>query len=261
MLVPALERVVGRWYVVAASGILGGTLGLIYSLSQPPLYDSYAVLSVALNFDQTQPLGQYDEDLALGKVASVVSANALWELSLTEAGILNHAAGGSPEYTDLTVRRWLARKGTRWELTVSSYDPAFSAQAANAWAVAAQARLTEARLHAFAAKNLQVQLDQVLPVIAELQSGSGNDAQGQEEIERLEELADRLQASFQEELGAAQGVVSFASFDLTEEAIPPSSPEVRGRGQLVLVGSTLGMLLGIVIVAAIKPIARGDSYP
>ena len=259
MLGPALERIVGRWYVVAASGILGGILGLIYSLSQPPLYDAYAVISVALNFDQTQPLSQYDADLALGKVAGVVSANALWKRALAEAGILNHAAGGSPGNADSTLRRWLARKVTQWEFTVSSYDPELSAQAANAWAMAAQERLTEARMHAFEAKKLQVQLDQVLPEIAELQSDSGNDAQGQELIERLEELADRLQASLQEELGAAEGVVSFATFDLTEEAIPPTSPAVRGRGQLLLVGSTLGMLFGIVLAAAIRPIAGEES--
>ena len=172
MLAPALERIVGRWYAVAASGILGGTLGLIYSLSQPPLYDSYAVLSVALNFDQTQPLSQYDMDFALGKVASVVSANVLWDRALTEAGILSHAAGGSPGNADLTLRRWLARKGGRWEFTVSSYDPQLSAQVANAWAVAAQERLNEARLHAFKAKNLQVQLDQVHRELAKLQFGS-----------------------------------------------------------------------------------------
>jgi hypothetical protein len=210
---------------------------------------------VALNFDQTQPLSQYDEDLALGKVASVVSANALRERALTEAGILDHAAGESPGIGDSTLRTWLARKGTRWEFTASSYDPEISAQAANAWAVAANAKLTEARIHAFETKNLQVQLDQVHREIAELQSGYGTDKQGKEKIGRLEELADRLQSSFLEELDAAEGVVSFTTFDFTEEAIPPTSPAVRGRGQLVLAGSTLGMLLGIILTAAIRPIS------
>ena len=65
-LADALESIIRRWYVVAMAGIVGGVAGLLYSLAQPPVFDAFAVLTVALNFDLTQPLSQYDKDLAQG---------------------------------------------------------------------------------------------------------------------------------------------------------------------------------------------------
>ena len=249
-LTPALERVIQRWYIVAAAGVIGGIAGLLFSLSRPPVYDAFAVLTVGFNFDLTQPLTQYDSDLALHRVASVVVEGSLWERVLKDAGIQAELKSGSPGAGEPYMSHWLARKGTRWEFTVSSRNPELSARAANAWASIGEATLTETLIHAFEAKSTQLQLNEVLTELGRAQADSSSPI---DQIEHLEKVANELQARLQVELEAAQGVASFVSFNLTEEALPLGKPATRGRGQIVLAGTSIGILFGIVATIVVGP--------
>ena len=243
-LADALERIIRRWYVVAMAGIIGGVAGLLYSSAQPPVFDAFAVLTVALNFDLTQPLSQYDADLAQGKVAGVVVADLVWEQALQKAAIQPMPQPNDPGTSNPVLGHRLERKGTRWEFTVSSHDPAIAARVANAWAAGGEATLAEAQQHAFEARNLQVRLDRLLSDLADMEADPGV---GKEQLEPLVKAANRLQSRIQEELEAAQGVASFISFDLTSEAAPPDRPATRGRGQIVLAGTAIGSLVGVVL--------------
>lgn len=249
-LADALERIIRRWYVVAMAGIIGGVVGLLYSLAQPPVFDAFAVLTVALNFDLTQPLTQYEEDLAQGKVAGVVSADAIWEQALRDVGIEGELSSEDREVRGPVLNHWIARKGTRWEFSVSSHDPAMAARVANAWASRGDARLAETQGHAFEAMGLQVRLDQLLSELAALE---GDPSAGAERIEHLEQVIIQLQSRIQYELDEAQGVATFVSYDFTHEAVGPGAPASRGRGQIVLAGTALGVLSGIALVVVGLP--------
>ena len=254
-LTPMLESVIQRWYIVAAAGVLGGVAGLLFTFSRPPIYDASAVLSVGLNFDLTAPLSQYDEDLALHKVASVVIADAVWDKALLDAGIEAIPNSATPGGSGTRLGHWLARKGSRWEFTVGSSDPELAALVANTWASAGEATLNETLLHAFEAKSIQIQLNEVLVELGQARSDSSvqND-----QIEHLEKVADELQARLQVELEAAQGVASFVSFDLTEGALAPDKPSASGRGQTVLAGMVMGLLFGIVVAIVVGPTRTGE---
>lgn len=245
-LADALERLIRRWYVVAVAGIIGGVAGLFYSLAQPPIFDAFAILTVALNFDLTQPLNQYDKDLAQGKVAGVVVADLVWEQALQKVGIQPMSQGNDPGTSNPVLGHRLERKGTRWEFVVSGPDPIIAAQVANAWAAGGEATLAEARGHAFEAMGLQVRLDQLLNELSALEGDPSAEA---EQIEQLEQVTHQLQSRIQYELDEAQGVATFVSFDLTNEAVAPQEPASRGRGQIVLAGTALGFLLGIALVS------------
>jgi uncharacterized protein involved in exopolysaccharide biosynthesis len=243
-LTPILESVIQRWYIVAAVGIIGGVVGLLFTLSQPPVYDASAILTVGLNFDLTAPLSQYDEDLALSKVASVVVAEPVWSQALLDTGIQPAPNSAIPGGSESRLGHWLARKGSRWEFTVSSHDPELSARVANAWALVGEAALSEALIHALQAKSTQLQLNEVLAELGQVQADGSSQS---DQIERLENIVDEFQTRLQVELEAAHGVASFVSFDLTEQANSPDESATRGRGQTVLAGTILGFLLGIVL--------------
>ena len=120
----ALIRVGRRWYIVGVCAAIGGVLGYLYHLTQPPIYDAYSVMTVSLNPDRAQPLTLYDQDLSLGKIAGIVSSTQVWEASVRGDQLadpevdVEQVLGVEP-----TVTHWLARKGTRWELTVASSAP------------------------------------------------------------------------------------------------------------------------------------------
>ena len=259
---PALDRLSRRWYTVVGGGILGGVAGLIFSLARPPIYESFAILSIGLNPDRAQPLTLYDLDLAMGKAAGVVAADTTWSAALLAVGATDTPASDPQSRNNSSaVSHWLARKGTRWEFRVSSLDGGIAAELANAWAAEAEQVLAETRHHAIEANGAQAQLDALLP---ELAAAKAEQAGGEEERDRLAALeltAGELQIQIESELVAARGVVSFLSSDLTEIAQLSQSPSTRGRGQLLLAGSGLGAALSIALIVFLPAGSAGASSP
>jgi hypothetical protein len=243
-----LTWIVRKWYLIVAFGLLGALLGYGLSLRNPPVYEACAVLSVGLNYDLTEHLAQYEKDLALGKIEGVVKADDVLEAAATA---LNKKMGDVSVPVSLQLMRKTVRleqKGSRWELIASGRDPELMAEIANRWAEAAEHALREAYNHALQAKDLEAQLTRNEQILELLRMTETDGSAGNRQIQYLEGVVQDLSETLQGELNMARGMATFVSFEWSQQAEIPDQPSTRSRGEQILAGNLLGLIVGIIAV-------------
>ena len=84
-----LENALRYWWIVAVAIILGGAAGLLAHSFKPPLYESMAEFSIAVDLIGTGPLTQYEEDLGINTAGNVMVADDVKGSVARIAGILS----------------------------------------------------------------------------------------------------------------------------------------------------------------------------
>jgi hypothetical protein len=245
-----------RWYLLAILGLLGALTGFLVSLGHPPQYEATAVSAVGFNYDEPVPGDQYGIDLALGKVAAVVSADDVLE-GVLERYHLEEAFPGQP--LDLAALRGmlvLERKGPSWEFKARGEDPLQLAWLATAWMEEAEQAYQDAHFHAVRAKNLAGQMAALNAEIGLLVSGAEEEVVDPERLEYLEGELARLEESFHDATTLARGLVTFISFGGSQAAQPVDRPLVHRRGEFILVGALLGLTLAVSLALAASKMGR-----
>jgi capsular polysaccharide biosynthesis protein len=246
-----LALIIRKWYLLLLFGLIGALLGYGLSFMNPPIYEAKAILSIGLNFDQTGSLHQYEEDLALGKVAGVVLSDDVMETAaatLTEQVAKNFGTTSLQEFRSATG---LEQKGSRWELIASSQDPTLAVAMANSWAEASEHALQEAYHHALSAKNIQVELYGHQQDLQQIRTDPTDHPNSSEHIKYLEEVIQDLTEELQGELELARGLATFISFEWSQRADIPDRPSTRSRGGQILAGNLLGLTMGVIVVLMI----------
>lgn len=249
-----IEHIGRTWYVLIILGLAGALIGYLAACNNPPLYEATSVLSVGLNFDQTPHLSQYEEDFALGKLASVVIGDDVFAVVLQRYGQETQFNDLPLDVADLRGLVVMERKGSRWELKVRGQHPEHLAWLANTWAEAGQSAYQEAFLHAVQALDLQSQRQGLNAEIVQLTSAESISLTEQAALDEIETRLMQLDEEFVSEMAQARGVTTYLSLEWTEQAFMDDKPLVGAHGTFILVGNLIGIIVGLsILLITLKP--------
>jgi hypothetical protein len=154
----------------------------------------------------------------------------------------------------------LGRRETGFSLSVVGQDPEWVARAANAWARASIEVLEEASIHAIRAAELQNLIYQFgcrLELV-------GEGEESQQAVWACDSISSDLETedlprALVDEVMKSQGIIPAMTFSLAQIAEPPTQSVRWARGELILAGAAVGILIGIITVTvADKPGVPGD---
>ncbi len=248
-----MTRMLRYWKLVILMMIVGGLTGWLIHLSRPPTYESQSSISFAFNVTRYGPLPQIDEDAAMGAAGTIIATSPVPEYVYQQA--LEH---GIEDLEPFPVGRsvFIERKSYQWVVRVRNPDPQAAAFIANSWTQRAFQELQAVSQHAERANALRVYLESLEsclermavtePATAQCSPGSQAD---------LQQLLQTVGAEFQTEQSLGRGFLPYLLFNPPDQAVPALQPDQFGSNTLVLVGTLIGFLLAILVVAADVPLA------
>jgi hypothetical protein len=256
-----ISLVIRYWYIIVIFGIFGAIVGYALSRLNPPIYQTASIFAIGLNFDMANPLSQYEEDFALGKMAKVVTSDDVIEKALS---IFQQQEKPEIEKFNMEELRYsikLEQKGSRWELVVVGEDPTTITALANSWAEAAEDGLWEAYSHALQAKELNQQLAIIVMKLGILRLRNADINQRIIRMQELKEATSELEPQLLNELKLSRGLTTFLSFEWTEEARVPTIPVTNSQGDQILAGNLLGIIVGVIMVIPFQTIRNHLRKP
>lgn len=243
-------RVLHRWWLMVLVGTAGGLLALAFSMTHPAMYEASAHLGMDIAYGSTLRLELVVEDRVMGRVSALIESDPVLTRVVATLPSDLRASRGWATPADLRSAVRIDKQLGEWLLTVDDRDPAAAAKVANVWADAAIEALDVATRHAWAAVGLQsgpfqVDCKQTQPETSDI---PGIDWQAWScTVLPLKLSADALNGSLQNEIQQSQGILPVLAYSLLQRASPPATPVVWGRGTLVLAGTLIGFLTGVVL--------------
>lgn len=238
------DRLVDHWPIVFWAGVVGAVLGLVVSLLLPPKFEASASVGVSIDYGRTPPLELIVEDRALNRAADVLTSIATVE-KVSQALIERFgedSAWSSPQDLQRTLR--VDALLAEWKLVVSGGDPQTTADVANVWAEVGLQELEAATDHAWEA--LRIQSAPIVVACSELLVGAPVESFWQC-LAAGPNLTEEQVSRLREEVRLSRGVLPILSFEPLEGAVPPRSPVVWGRSQLIVAGLLAGLLIGALL--------------
>ena len=127
-----IQRMLRMWWVLAACMILGGLVGFAIHRVEPPVYQAKATLYSFIDFQKITDvrLSEYDEDVTINTIQSVMLSNLVIRKVLESAG----NAGIPIDYLTFMDRMSIYRSLTNYELFYRDRNPEVSKTVVNLWA-------------------------------------------------------------------------------------------------------------------------------
>lgn len=233
------------WWVVLVLMILGGGLGLFITSLRPPIYESSATISTAIDYAFLSRLDDWEEDQIFQSVGDIIVSSAVLDQVKTQAA----AAGNTLTQAEIAANFSADRQDTRWVLRVRNTDPQLAQQWAKIWSEEAITALSNLRKNAVTSVAVQTSLNSLVnclqdKVVADASSALCPDKDPEEVKSEISALAN------DPDLKPVWNslALSHTSFELTGQANLPSSPVLSGRNISVLAGALIGLLLGVILV-------------
>ncbi|MEW6568850.1 MAG: hypothetical protein AB1449_11930 [Chloroflexota bacterium] len=245
------SRIVRGWPWIFILAVLGAVAGWAVSEFRPPLFASHAVLGIGIDYGRSLPLDDRAQEMAMDRVRALLLADDTMEASIS----LLSGTGteiGSPSPSDFRRQVRLEDMRSEWYLTTYADSPEQAAQLANAWAQGALRALHEASLHAWRAAELQAEL-YGLGCTLEPAPDASSQPLWTCAVAGASADAEPLLSDLLHEAELSRGVLPGISYALLQEAEPPDSPVLWGRGWLILSGLVIGAILGVLWATRRKP--------
>lgn len=237
------------WWLIALFMIVGGCLGWLIHLIEPPVYETRAVLSTTINFARTGDLTDSEEDFAFGIVGDVITSPAVLDKTVTAA----EAVGLPINKDDLKNDLYAERTDTDWYFRVRHHDPQMAAAIANLWSEQAYNTLTAALQHAILAESLQRRADRLAGCIEQVDLAPVTAVCQELDFALVQQNLTDTSKQAVAELEASLGVSPAMTFLLSERAEIPSEPSRGGQNTLILAGSLAGLVVGLAAVLSHFP--------
>jgi len=243
--IQAMNRLVHYWWVVVVLMILGGGIGLFFTTLRPPVYESTASISTAIDYAFVSRLDDWEEDQIFQAVGDVILSSAVLEQVRNEAT----AAGQTLSEQEIAANFSADRQDTRWVLRVRNADPQTAQKFAQIWSQDAISALSDLRKNAATSVAVQSSLNSLVnclqdKVVADASSALCPEKDLTEVKKEIDAIAN--DPKLQEVWNSL--ALSHTSFELTGEATLPTSPVLYGRNISVLAGALIGLLLGVGLV-------------
>jgi uncharacterized protein involved in exopolysaccharide biosynthesis len=237
------------WWLIALFMIAGGCLGWLIHLTQPPVYETRAVLSTTINFARTGELTDTEEDNAIGIVGDVITSTDVLEKTVTAA----EAIGLHITQPELKNMLYAERTDTDWYFRVRHTDPQVAASVANLWSEQAYNTLIAALQHAIQAEALQRRADRLADCVEQVSLAPVTAVCQDLDFTAVQQNLSDTSKQAVAELEASLGVSPAMTFLLSQRADIPSEPSRNGQNTLVLAGALAGMIVGLVVVLSHLP--------
>jgi uncharacterized protein involved in exopolysaccharide biosynthesis len=240
-LIDSFYRLYRRWWWIALLAILGGSLGWAFQRIQPPVYETKAVFSVQIDFTQTGPLNEFEQDYAIGIPKLLMLSPAVTDQVYAQA----HQAGISADELEYGRRVFIERRQYIQELRVWNEDPEKAALIANLWLQVGLETVRQAQEHAWRAQALWSYLRGL--------EGCGEEATrselcAQTSPEEIRGEIEQVLGEIEQETQASRGILPALMVDLVQPAEVPGEPRAYRTNILVLSGTLVGLLLGVLVV-------------
>ncbi len=127
-----MVRMLRMWWVLAACMILGGLVGYAIHRVEPPVYQAKATVFSYIDYQKVTDvrLSEYDEDVTINTLQSVMQSNLVVGRVLEECG----KAGIPVDYTTFMHQMSIFRSLTNFELFYRDRDPGVAQTVVNIWA-------------------------------------------------------------------------------------------------------------------------------
>lgn len=258
-----LERTLRRWWMLVALMVLGGVAGWTFSLFRHPVYEATAVYQVALDEQQLVERGLVTADkLPLlfedQNIYLAPAANMFYD-STMQANLVADARSHNIQLQENDfnpVNFYLDRRGKQWFVTVRSADPATAARLADLWLADVDAALREAQTHSYQSISLQLQHDSVQKCFAEMDFKQANQCAGASFAAPVDLGAylKGLETQMTSEQQAGRGIDPALLFVIVSQANQPSHPVLYSVSLMMMGGSLIGFLAGMILVQVLRPV-------
>jgi uncharacterized protein involved in exopolysaccharide biosynthesis len=238
------------WWLVFLLAAAGGGAGWLAARFQPPVYEAVAHFSTSIDYISTGPLTQFEEDTAINVVGDVILSGRVLKPVIEKAA----AEGIQTSVVELKKSTVLERRVNVWDLRVRNTDAQAAERLANLWVEQGQATLLEAYRHSLQADRLNRYLESLESCLAK--AAASEPGSGQCSKTRFGEIQQDLQATgkmFSQERLASLGLFSGLLIGPIEPVSAAAGPVLYNRNQMVLAGSFIGLLVGIVLVQLVIP--------
>ncbi|MFH1523488.1 MAG: hypothetical protein ABIF04_00820 [Chloroflexota bacterium] len=226
-----VEQALNRWWVIVLMIILGGAMGWLFPISQPPIYEAESTLAVSIDFPPGGAMSQYEEDYTFGMTSALIASTAVMERVVAQA----QAQGLEIQVGQFNT--YLEIKQSIWKLRVRYNDPQIAAKLANIWAEEAYTTLEQSRGHALQAQSLQGQENILAGCLSSACAGYS--------LSEVQEVLKTVSAQLVNEKNASNGIPQTLLFAFTDEALPPGRPVAYDRSKMILGGALIGFVVGI----------------
>lgn len=257
-----LGRALSRWWLLVALMLLGGAAGWVISQFRHPVYEATAVYQVTLDEQQLVdrglltadklPLQFADQNIYLTPAADMFYDPAVRAKLVADASSQNIQL----QQTDFNgIDFYLDRHGMQWFVTVRSTDPATADRLADLWLAVTDAALRAAQAHTYQSISLQLQYDSVQKCFAEMDFQEANQCAGTSFVTPVD--LDAYLKGLETQMASAQqsgsGIDPALSFVIVSPANQPSHPVLYSISLVIVAGSLVGLLAGIVLVQTLRP--------
>lgn len=248
------EKAYRRWWWLAVMILIGGLVGWFFRYLLPPVYEAQATMVVDIDYQQTGPIEELEQDQLIFAVTSLFYSPEILN-SVTQA-----VSSDYPGFKVLVPLKNAAIERRRADLflTIKSDNPEAAAMAANLWADQALQALQQAHQNAVDAKALRDYLGALNtcptpPVDAGLSGFCG-----QFTPEQLQSEVTSASQLIEQETQASAGIVPAIGYELVDHAAVPRAPVSRNRWLMMMGGALIGFVVGAVL-SMTWPTGKGHS--
>lgn len=242
-----LKNAIRYWWLLVLIMILGGVVGFLINTLRPPVFESKAEISTVIDFSLLSKLEDWEEDQIFESVGDVIRSTSVMEKVID--GAKNSGIQLSePEYhanfeTD--------RQDTRWVLRVRSSDPEKAQVLDSLWSKAAIEELAQLRVKSIASMTVQKSLDSLVACLKDkvVVDPSAALCPDQDVSQVKSKIAQIAQDPELQQVWSSL-TLSHTSYELTTEATLPTVPVLFRRNINTLMGSLIGLILGIWLISS-----------
>ncbi len=243
--IQALKNLMKFWWVVVALMILGGGVGLFITRLQPPIYESSATISTAIDYAFLSRLDDWEEDQIFQSVGDIIVSTSVLDKVLENA-----AVDGTPlSQAEIAANFSADRQDTRWVIRVRNADPKLAQKWAQLWSQEAISALSNLRKNAVVSVTVQSSLNSLVNCLQDKVVADASSAlcPNEDPIQLKAQIATLANDPDLKQVWNSLALLH-TSFELTNDANLPSAPVLFGRNISVLAGALIGLLLGVVLV-------------
>lgn len=238
----ALNQALRFWWFLFVLIVIGGIGGYLFHQARPPVYEAIGYFNAGIDYVATGPLSQYDEDVALNTVSTLLLSKPVFDRVAEKA----QAEGINLDRDSLMKMATIERKFTTFDLRIRSSDAQLALRIATLWVEQGQILINESYLHA-------VQADLLNRYINTLESCLGKSVSSEPSTAictryRFTDIqADLRDAgeAFIRERKASLGLFTGVLLGPAQQAVLSPKPVMYGRNQLVLAGIVVGLVAGV----------------
>lgn len=233
-----------RWWLVSGLTVIGGLLGWLVFLLQPPVYEARAGILVTIDFSNTGYLTQFEEDLMMDAVGNLLQAEDVTGRVVAEA----QRQGIELDMGGFKASSLIERRLGTWELRIRHSSPQTAMLLANIWSTEGYSILSEAFQHAVLAEAQIRYLDSLEGCLrSAATSAAGSISCNGLQFQEIQVEMQKGSAQLAAEQLASRGILAGTLLAPPQPASLPAEPLPAGRGPMVLAGALIGFLVGFVI--------------